>query len=394
MRKNTWLILGLLLLANVIYSQHAPPSKSFYNITDGLGMPGDWTNGDYWSYTSGGAPAKTTPGTSDIVYVENDMNLDNDYVYFGYMYISPGAALTTLVNDVEVKSGATLIVDGTLEVWDLTFDNNSTIVINSTAVIIVHNKLTNKNNSDNVTIDGTVSVTGEFYNGNGGVIDGSGSITASTFTGSGTTFGINPNSSIPPGSTVPLNLPVEFLEFNAYITKDNKIELKWSTAAEQNNDYFTIERSNNASNFEAVGYIKGAGNSNKLIRYQFVDEYPLRGITYYRIKQTDFDGTSKYTDVVSIKLEQNQSSDFIIYPNPAKASDNVYVDLSGFEVDKEVLVVVYNVLGEEQYSKVIFTSYNDNTVAAIDPYKRLSKGTYLIIGSSDDKVYKRKLIIQ
>ncbi|GAB4285119.1 MAG: hypothetical protein Kow0068_10360 [Marinilabiliales bacterium] len=355
---------------------------------------GDLTNGDYWSYTSGGAPAQTTPGTSDIVFAENDMNLDIDYIYFGYMYISQDAALTTLVNDVEVKAGATLVVDGTLEVWNLTFDNNSTIVINSTAVVIVHNKLTNKNNSDNVTIDGTVSVTGEFYNGNGGVIVGSGSITASTFTGTGTTFGINPNSSIPPGSTVPNNLPVEFLDFNAYITKDNKIELKWSTATEQNNDYFTIERCNNDTNFETIGYIKGAGNSNELINYSFLDEYPLQGIAYYRIKQTDFDGTSKYTDVVSIKLEQSQSSNFIIYPNPAKACDNVYVDLSGFESDKEVLVVVYNILGEEQYSKVIFTSYNDKTVAAIDPYERLSKGTYLIIGSSDNKVYKRKLIIQ
>ena len=94
-------------------------------------------------------------------------------------------------------------------------------------------------------------------------------------------------------------LPVEIINFNA--TSDNDhIDLTWSTASENNNDYFTIEKSNDGINFESLANIDGAGNSNTLINYSYIDKNPFEGLNYYRLKQTDFNGNFIYSNVVAL----------------------------------------------------------------------------------------------
>lgn len=99
-------------------------------------------------------------------------------------------------------------------------------------------------------------------------------------------------------------MPIELLSFNA-IYDDGDVLLNWATASETNNDYFTIERSIDANFFEPIIIIKGAGNSNKKIDYSTIDNNPPLGTIYYRLKQTDFDGSYKNSDIVGVKTNKD-----------------------------------------------------------------------------------------
>lgn len=95
-------------------------------------------------------------------------------------------------------------------------------------------------------------------------------------------------------------LPIELLSFTAESIENNTIQLNWLTAAETNNDYFTVERSQGGLNFSTVGIVTGAGNSNTTSSYSFIDQQPHPGINYYRLKQIDFDGKHTYSNTISV----------------------------------------------------------------------------------------------
>ncbi len=108
-------------------------------------------------------------------------------------------------------------------------------------------------------------------------------------------------------------LPIELIDFNA-ILKDGVTEITWKTATETNNDYFTVERSSDAVNFHAISTLEGAHNSNSVKNYQVTDDNPLKGISYYRLKQIDFDGKYTYSNIAEIN--NSSRSCFEVYPNP------------------------------------------------------------------------------
>src|SRR5690606_16141183 len=88
-------------------------------------------------------------------------------------------------------------------------------------------------------------------------------------------------------------LPVQLLDFNAR-AEDSEVHLTWTTLTEINNDYFTIERSADGKDWEELVAVPGSGNTNTVRRYSWDDRKPLLGRSYYRLKQTDFDGTFTY----------------------------------------------------------------------------------------------------
>jgi len=103
----------------------------------------------------------------------------------------------------------------------------------------------------------------------------------------------------PPGGVV---LPVELLSFNTFVNREG-VELRWATATEINNDYFTIERSNDLRMWEVLGFVGGSGTTSRPNSYSFTDTQPLAGIGYYRMKQTDFDGQYKYYGPVAAHFD-------------------------------------------------------------------------------------------
>ncbi|MES2798954.1 MAG: T9SS type A sorting domain-containing protein [Bacteroidota bacterium] len=122
-----------------------------------------------------------------------------------------------------------------------------------------------------------------------------------------------------------LPLPVELINFDGEMVGEDNL-LSWSTVSEHNNDYFTLERSRNGYTFEEMAIIAGAGNSSTLLNYSEFDYDPFNGITYYRLKQTDYDGQYSYSQVIALNrgLENMLVSD--LFPNPANESVNFTVD--------------------------------------------------------------------
>lgn len=116
-------------------------------------------------------------------------------------------------------------------------------------------------------------------------------------------------------------LPVTWLSFSAKAISDSVV-LKWQTANEQNNKQYEVERSEDGVQFSTIGTVAGAVNSNTVHNYHFTDLHPVKGVNYYRIKQTDVNGTFSYSATVSVRLSNDQ---FLLLTNPVH--NTLYVQL-------------------------------------------------------------------
>ncbi|MBL7884063.1 MAG: T9SS type A sorting domain-containing protein, partial [Bacteroidia bacterium] len=116
-------------------------------------------------------------------------------------------------------------------------------------------------------------------------------------------------------------LPIELVTFTGKAKGKNNY-LEWITASEINNDYFTIERSIDGTNYSEIGTIKGSGTSHETKTYSTIDYTPSTGINYYRLKQTDFDGGWKYSGIVAINTDYANGSISNIHPNPTNSDIN------------------------------------------------------------------------
>ncbi len=191
-------------------------------------------------------------------------------------------------------------------------------------------------------------------------------------------------------------LPIQLISFDAQHSGQT-VMITWSTASEINNDYFTIERSTGSFDFKEIGTVYGAGNSSEIQDYDFVDTDPLLGVSYYRLKQTDYDGKFTYSDIVAVELDagfyiNENGPTLLLFPNPT-TNENINVKLQGYDLKKEVLVAVLDQHGREFYSKVTITDNTGAVTVAIDTYNRLAAGLYLVIGSSDNSMDSDFLII-
>jgi hypothetical protein len=140
-------------------------------------------------------------------------------------------------------------------------------------------------------------------------------------------------------------LPVSFLYFKA-TAAPNGVQTEWGTAEETNNDYFTIEKSADGEIFTEVGRVKGKGNTNLEQQYSFTDFNPYYGLSYYRLKQTDFDGKFTYLKVVTVQYDYHASATLSAYPNPFNGK-KITVELRGVDSLSEVSIQVYNLLGQK-----------------------------------------------
>ncbi len=110
-------------------------------------------------------------------------------------------------------------------------------------------------------------------------------------------------------------LPIKLLSFEA-TPKDDRVRLDWITASEINNDYFTVEKSIDNEEFFEIGEIAGSGNTTSKREYYLDDTKPFYGISYYRLKQTDYDGSFTYSATIPVNYKKSFTK-FTIFPNPA-----------------------------------------------------------------------------
>jgi hypothetical protein len=193
-------------------------------------------------------------------------------------------------------------------------------------------------------------------------------------------------------------LPVVLLSFS--VSKSGTlIELKWKTETELNNYGFDIERAtvNSSEGGKAgrdwvkIGFVEGAGNSNSVKEYSFVDDFIFPGSYLYRLKQVNYDGTFQYSRVIEVNageipaafaLEQN-------YPNPFNPSTTINYNVP---VKSEIRLVIYNVLGEK-------INYLVNGLREAGNYSvefnaaGLPTGIYFYVLRTDSYVQTRKMML-
>lgn len=182
-------------------------------------------------------------------------------------------------------------------------------------------------------------------------------------------------------------LPIELLSFDVY-KKGDYAELKWITASEQDNDYFTIERSEDGVSFLPIGRVEGNGNSTSMINYSWLDTDPIDGVSYYRLKQTDFDGTEKYHNIISLDSKDSKTFDFTIVPNPNnedQASSIVFNSI----LDKNVTIIITDINGGTVYNEI---KKIDNPKFEIPVM--LSKGIYFMKIIAPNNVITKRMIIK
>ncbi|MBB6462363.1 T9SS type A sorting domain-containing protein [Flammeovirga kamogawensis] len=184
-------------------------------------------------------------------------------------------------------------------------------------------------------------------------------------------------------------LPVELSDFDVQLHNENKIALNWVTQMELNNSHFIIERSQDGKHYELVqDSIIGAGNSNTAIEYSFHDENPLKGKSFYRLTQVDFDNTKEIWVQSVYNGEEVIEESVNIYPNPAQYEMNVLLTTHKDNVPTFQLISTSN--GQTIQSipyEVDGIKYTFN-ISAIKP------GSYVLVISMNGTIkHKEKVII-
>ncbi len=182
-------------------------------------------------------------------------------------------------------------------------------------------------------------------------------------------------------------LKVDIFSFSA-LQKDDIIELTWATASEMNNDFYTIERSEDGINFKEIEKVKGAGISSNVLFYSSKDSNPLNGISYYRLKQTDFNGKHTYSKISSVEFENTKNLKFEIVPNPNM--DNVISNIVlsaipnnavSIEITDAQGVVLYEVSKKTESNKIEIPN-------------SFSKGIYFVKVICNDFVQTKRMMIK
>lgn len=150
--------------------------------------------------------------------------------------------------------------------------------------------------------------------------------------------------------SLPVNavLPVKLTGFSADLV-GKTVKVKWATASEQNNNFFTVERSADGMDWAAIREVKGAGTTNEAKQYEITDLSPLTGVSYYRVRQTDFDGNSTTSEVRTVKNDVTAKS-ITLFPVPNTGNT---VNISGITDFAKNDFALLNTSGHVMYSTTL-----------------------------------------
>ncbi|MES2732685.1 MAG: T9SS type A sorting domain-containing protein [Bacteroidota bacterium] len=313
----------------------------------------------------------STSGTSTYTLTGditgNDANITIAPVVSSTLYITG-----KLTSNSTGSNTLTINGPGKISVNNFTLNSDTFADISSTAYLTVRNNLYLDNKAQ-LTVNGIIIVKGNFdAHNNGNIItSGNGYFSVQgtdTAKGAGSVknsvnyclasdpcsyvaaFPLSDcnNVCVALGGTPGVALPITLISFNAsYQLTDKRVKLNWLTATEINNDYFTLERSTDARVFEVVDIVKGGGNSRERLAYVAYDNSPLPGVSYYRLKQTDFDGQFAYSKPLVIDNPEATKFGFTITPNPIQ---NLQMTLRfNGELNSQVWISIYSSLGQPVY---------------------------------------------
>jgi hypothetical protein len=185
-------------------------------------------------------------------------------------------------------------------------------------------------------------------------------------------------------------LPVSLVSFNANLSDKNEVLLKWGTSSEKNNEKFEIERSPDGREFQTILSQKGHGTTTEFHTYAAIDEKPLASISYYRLKQVDYNGETSYSKAVTIN-NSSRLKDLVInavYPNPTKGSSTLNFSLN---TNNKVKLEITNVLGQLVSMMEIDGKAGRNDIL-LTGFKSLPGGVYFINLQNGNQKAVHKLI--
>lgn len=177
--------------------------------------------------------------------------------------------------------------------------------------------------------------------------------------------------------TVQNPLPVQLINFSGE-KKKHSVDLKWTTASELNNDYFTLEKSSDKNRFELLTRISGSGTSNFAHDYLFSDSNPFNGLNYYRLSQTDFNGALSDCGTVAVRFSKDDG----ITLTAIQQQNEI---LLGFNSEFSGTITLLDVAGRQVSSATL----NNATVFHL-PMSGISSGIYLLkISDGKEIIFKR-----
>lgn len=306
----------------------------------------------------------------------------------------PDAATTVVINDfnpdLQNGTGTFLIVDGFTGAVndDIDSDNDGTAnaTLPWTSVVA------------SVSVKAATSDTGYFADDFGGTVilspvgrgfvyfDNSqwffDDVTGSA-SGMFISTGANNGRQVAPGQTSSV-LPIELAYFNVE-KKDKQVSIEWKTLSEQNNAQFIIERSADGIQYRAIGTITGAGSTLETSNYHFMDENPIEGLNYYRLKQVDFDGAFSYGAVKSIMMS-SKAHDIQILPSVTHSTisikgipNNENTQLDIIQLSTGRIMKSFTILGDK---------FDENiSVASFVP------GTYVVRMLNNQEVLVKRFVV-
>lgn len=425
------LVLGVLLLCCAVF----PTQAQFISQQNGA-----WADGATWGNNSPGVVGVDYPGQNDDVIIQGSHQVViNALVDNGGPAVAPEGLGVFNIGDGSLNgapsfpSGETqmfyqqgdisilkngilranchlmlagrTVIQGTLSsvadvvnLGNLNATSHATLDIGN-SYIVTGNSFTD--------IDGTISAANDLYIDNyEAVIGGSGSLSVTnnlyTSTPSNndpsaqicSNFSINCgndcNPSISGGQTViigasehPMCLeffPVEFKSIRAKLINFHSAEIHWVTASELNNDWFEIERSVNAQDWEMIGRVKAIGTSAQTNYYVYKDDFLLKGNLYYRLKQIDYDGTFTYSKSIVLHVEDFTEGP-LLAPNIVTQNEHLRV-LNAQDIEQlEIL---------DQHGKCVKRAINPSSTILVD----IGTGLFNVrIKMATGWVYRRLIVI-
>jgi len=189
------------------------------------------------------------------------------------------------------------------------------------------------------------------------------------------------------GSTTSLNclvLPVELINFSA-VPEIKGVLTSWTTASETGNDHFTVERSYDGRDYISIGTLVGAGNSSSTLNYSFEDKEAMPGLIYYRLRQTDWNGSSTTSSPVIVRYQPGRGTMYFV-PNPGHdRTDLIY----NAPASSKTSIKIYDMQGIQRFSGSVVCENGINTIPlSLD---KLEAGIFTVVLINDQEVLESRL---
>lgn len=316
---------------------------------------------------------------SGIIRINNPTGLgDNEFMLWGSDNGNLGTfGVTGLPSGVqgrwqrtwrvnEVNASGTAVDVGAV---DMTWDLSGFASVNATHLRLLVDANNNNNFADDATIAGATSLGGGLYRFAG--------VTALTdnvrFTLGTTNIGQTP-------------LPVELLSFTATPRTDLGVLVEWATASEHDNDHFVVERSLDAMTWSDVERVDANGNSTSTTRYETMDRNAPAGLNYYRLRQVDVDGTTTFSNMVSVLLNADTPGLLTIIPNPSNGAVRIHTGTSTGPLTISLIDGAGRMIARQQ-----FVTY-DGPLIPFDPGP-VPPGAYTILVEAQGDARRGRVVI-